>query len=95
MPREEGQRDAAAWGSIQRDPVTFIHFISAARNRKIDRESGRGRGRAREPLESANVHFNCEMANSSVGQVRKGREDASSGRKMKCVGKYASQLCEY
>lgn len=95
MPREEGQRDAAAWGSIQRDPVTFIHFISAARNRKIDRERGRGRGRAREPLESANVHFNCEMANSSVGQVRKGGEDASSGRKMKCVGKYASQLCEY
>lgn len=41
MPREEGQRDAAAWGSIQRDPVTFIHFISAARNRKIDRERER------------------------------------------------------
>lgn len=44
MPREEGQRDAAAWGSIQRDPVTFIHFISAARNRKIDRETGDGGG---------------------------------------------------
>lgn len=78
-------------GSIQRDPVTFIHFISEARNTKIDREREIGR----EPLVSANVHFNCEMANSSVGQVRKGREDASSGRKMKCVGKYASQLCEY
>lgn len=61
MPREEGQRDAAAWGSIQRDPVTFIHFISAARNRKIDREreGERATRECQRPLQQRNGEQFC------------------------------------
>lgn len=50
-------------GSIQRDPVTFIHFISAAPNTKIDRGRERERKRAtrecQRPLQLRNGEQFC------------------------------------
>lgn len=71
-------------GSIQRDPVTFIHFISAARNRERQRERERKRATReyQRPLQLRNGEQFC-----GPGAKREG------GGVQGCFGWQENEMC--